>query len=98
MVMILKLISDSRNQLAGLRELVQLTRAFNKRGKEETMGYYEGWDNVWCNDVQVGWICPRCERFVQRGEEHSCEAVEPEQQIQVLETWWKESSQHIRAR
>jgi nitrogen regulatory protein P-II 1 len=35
MVMILKLMSDSRNQLAGLRELVQLIRALNKRGKED---------------------------------------------------------------
>ena len=38
------------------------------------MGYYEGWDNVWRKDMQAGWVCPKCEKFVQRGEKHSCEA------------------------
>ena len=62
------------------------------------MGYYEGWDSVWRNDMQVGWVCPRCERFVQRGVEHSCEAMQPEQRIQTLETWQEESGPHIRPR
>jgi hypothetical protein len=62
------------------------------------MGHNEGWDSVWCNDMQVmGWICPRCEKFVLMYEEHSCEAVEPEQRIQVSETWPEECSQHMRA-
>ena len=51
------------------------------------MGCYEGWDGVWCNDILVmGWLCPRCEEFVPMYEEHSCEAVEPEQRTQIPET------------
>lgn len=50
------------------------------------MGYYEGWDNVWCNKGQMlGWLCPRCEKFVPMYQEHSCEAVESEQPIQISE-------------
>ena len=62
------------------------------------MGYYEGWDNVWRNDVQVmGWLCPKCEKFVPIYQEHSCAIVEPEQQIQVSEAWREEGSQPIKA-
>ena len=47
------------------------------------MGYYEGWDNVWCDKGQMlGWLCPRCEKFVPMYQEHSCEAVESEQPIE----------------
>ena len=52
------------------------------------MGYYEGWDNVWCDKGQMlGWLCPRCEKFVPMYQEHTCEAVESEQQIQITEAW-----------
>lgn len=62
------------------------------------MGYYEGWDNIWCNAMQAGWVCPRCEKFLQMGEEHSCEAIQPEPRIQSLETQQEESGQHIKPR
>ena len=52
------------------------------------MGYYEGWDNVWGDKGQIlGWLCPRCEKFVPMYQEHTCEAVELEQPIQMSEAW-----------
>lgn len=50
------------------------------------MGYYEGWDSVWRDNVQVGWICPRCEKFVPKGEEHSCITMQQEPRVQMSET------------
>jgi hypothetical protein len=51
------------------------------------MGYYEGWDNVWCGNGQMlEWICPRCEKFVPMFEKHSCESVESEQSTEASES------------
>ena len=62
------------------------------------MGYYEAWDNVWCDGIQVmGWVCPRCEKFVPMYDEHSCEAVEADHQMQTPETQWHEASRHLGA-
>jgi hypothetical protein len=50
------------------------------------MGHYEGWDNVWHGDGQVlGWICPRCEKFVPMYQEHICETPESEPPTQISE-------------
>jgi hypothetical protein len=58
------------------------------------MGNYEGWDNVWRSDGQVmGWLCPRCEKFVPIYQEHRCQAVEPEQTVQISKAWREEGSQ-----
>lgn len=62
------------------------------------MGYYEGWDGVWRSDMQIGWVCPRCERFVSKYDEHSCEATQAELGIQELETQHEKTSQHRKPR
>jgi len=57
------------------------------------MGCNEGWDNVWCDNSQIlGWICPRCEQFIVMYQEHNCEAVETDQQIQISEEPQEEQS------
>lgn len=49
------------------------------------MGYYEPWDNVWGDKGQIlGWLCPKCEKFVPRNEEHICEAPKSEPRTQVF--------------
>ena len=62
------------------------------------MDYYEGWDAMWCNDMQVmGWLCPRCEKFVPVYEEHSCKVADPEQRITSIGNIARGVSQHMRA-
>jgi len=57
------------------------------------MGYNEGWDNVWGDNSQIlGWLCPRCEQFIVMYQEHNCEAVYTDQQIQTSEEPQEEQS------
>jgi hypothetical protein len=62
------------------------------------MGFYEGWDNVWCVKAKpLGWLCPRCEKFIPMDQEHSCETVKPEQPAEVFEAGRDVHSQNTKA-